>query len=157
MKRENFLKCITIQDKKSCWEWQCALSKKGYGSCSTKTGSTTAHRLSYIFFRGRVPKKMVIDHLCRNRKCVNPNHLEIVTNKENILRGFGACATYARQTHCMRGHQYDSGNMVMRKDKKGTERVCIICERIRAKKYREENPDKIKSYQQRYEKKRKLI
>ncbi len=69
----------------SCWEWKGALDSGGYGMIRGEM----AHRYAYKLFKGDIPTGLTIDHLCRNRKRVNPNHLEPVTNRENIRRGVG--------------------------------------------------------------------
>jgi hypothetical protein len=91
-----------------CWEWK-ACKSEGYGRLGLKyrSGMVFAHRLAYMLFKGDIPEGMQIDHLCRNRACCNPNHLEIVTSKENTLRGIGITATNARKIHCPNGHEYD--------------------------------------------------
>jgi hypothetical protein len=70
-----------------CWEWLGQIHNCGYGVFSIKRNPIYEHRFSYNFFFGAIPKKMTIDHLCRNRICVNPYHLEVVTYSENIHRG----------------------------------------------------------------------
>lgn len=85
-----------------------------------------AHRIAYEKYYGKIPKGLVIDHLCRNGLCINPEHLEAVSNKENILRGNGPPAKNARKTHCHNGHEFNVKNTRYRKDGK---RVCKICEK----------------------------
>lgn len=108
-----------------CWQWLGAtVGQKGYGNIRPRPGrAMMAHRLFYIFHKGAIPKGLVLDHLCRNRLCVNPAHLEPVTNKENILRGEGPAAKAARQAVCKNGHPFDSFRM------KGATpfRSCSIC------------------------------
>lgn len=76
----------------------------------TAKGSIFAHRFSYIIHKGEIPPKLVIDHLCRNTLCVNPDHLEAVTHKENLLRGIGPTSINAKKTHCIHGHEYTPQN-----------------------------------------------
>jgi hypothetical protein len=72
---------------------------------------------------------LTLDHLCRNKACVNPAHLEPVTNRENVLRGVGLSAENARKTHCKRGHPLSGDNVVVSKG--GRKRRCVACERLR--------------------------
>jgi len=83
-----------------CWLWQGPLSPNGYG----RTSKWYAHRAMYEILMGPIPPRLVIDHLCRVRRCVNPDHMEVVTRGENVLRGETVSARAARQTHCKRGH-----------------------------------------------------
>ena len=93
-----------------CWQWQGYLTH-GYGHLSIgprgEAVQVPAHRFSYELFVGPIPDNLEIDHLCRNRGCVNPEHLEPVTRKDNILRGRGLSAQNARRVTCPRGHGYD--------------------------------------------------
>jgi hypothetical protein len=86
-----------------CWIWKGSLNPDGYPFFSQKS----VHRLSYQILVGPIPDGMEIDHLCRQRACVNPHHLEAVTHKVNVLRGNGPTAKNAQKTHCPRGHPYD--------------------------------------------------
>lgn len=89
----------------SCWEWVGATSN-GYGQMKADGKAKSAHRLSYEHHVGPIPDGLTLDHLCRNKRCVNPSHLEAVTHHENVLRGESGSAVNARKTHCPAGHPY---------------------------------------------------
>lgn len=117
-------KCIKSADD-GCWEWQAAKTKQGYGQFYFNGQMMGAHRASYWLHRGPVPSGLVIDHLCRNTSCINPSHLEIVTIKENILRGDNPVARNARKTHCKRGHLFDENNTLFNKRGGRSCKACI--------------------------------
>ncbi len=98
---DRFNSFIKLDKKSDCWLWQGSLDKNGYGVFSS-TVPARAHRWSYKYYKGKLIKGLTIDHLCRVRNCVNPNHLEQVTVLENILRGKEA----NRKDHCRHGHPY---------------------------------------------------
>lgn len=87
-----------------CWEWTGKQTAKGYGQYTTRTKTWRAHRAAYQALVGPIPETLTLDHLCRNRLCVNPDHLEPIDNRTNILRGHSPSARHARQTACIRGH-----------------------------------------------------
>ena len=97
-----------------CWIWIGANDGKGYGKfCpdATRGGySEKAHRSVYRVLIGDIPDGMELDHLCRNRACVNPHHMEVVDHKTNSLRGESFSAVLSRKTHCPRGHEYTPEN-----------------------------------------------
>lgn len=114
-----------------CLEWTGALSRYGYGTVKLPTGSKpstlSAHRANYVRKRGPIPDGLHLDHLCRNPKCCNPDHLEPVTQRENTLRGTSPPARQARQTHCKRGHELAGDNLSIRSN---GGRVCRACSRL---------------------------
>jgi len=111
--------------KNGCWEWQDTISSiTGYGRIWKNGKNVMAHRFSYEFFNGPIPEKMTIDHLCKNRKCVNPFHLDLVTRHENASRGGNEIANNKLKTHCPSGHEYNRNNTYL--TKKGY-RQCISC------------------------------
>ena len=97
-----------------CWEWTAAKSgPMGYGCCWDGLRRRMAHRFLYETLYGDVPQGFELDHLCRNPKCVNPNHLEVVTRSQNVLRGIApqrAKEYYKRQQYCKRGHKFTETN-----------------------------------------------
>ena len=115
-----------------CWSWMGATNQLGYGIFrQTRRNATVAHRYAYIQMAGPIPTGLTLDHLCRNRGCVNPLHLEPVTLRENILRGQGFAAINARKTHCLHGHPFNAKNTAVRKDgKRAGHRVCRACDAI---------------------------
>lgn len=121
-----------IWAKPGCWEWLGSHFKTtGYGLFHRPDPagvwrSTVAHRVVYEVFVGPIPEGLEIDHLCRNRRCVNPNHLEPVTHRENGLRGESIFAKEARQTHCIHGHPFSGDNLRYKPDGR---RRCMTCER----------------------------
>lgn len=91
----------------NCWEWRGATAGRvgeRYGQLRWNGRHETAHRVAWMVTNGLIPVGLVLDHLCRNHLCVNPDHLEVVTNRENIMRGNSLPARNARKTHCIRGH-----------------------------------------------------
>jgi hypothetical protein len=109
----------------TCWNWTGADNGVGYGHLRFGRKDYYAHRLAYEDAYGAIPDGMVIDHLCRNRSCVRPDHLEAVTFRENLLRGTGTSAANARKTHCTRGHEYSAENTKTH----GHSRQCRACVR----------------------------
>lgn len=108
-----------------CWEWDGVLLSNGYAIFQSGGKRILAHRYSYELHVGPIPDGLVIDHLCRNRRCVNPDHLEPVTQAENARRGFSPPALAARKDHCIRGHLYTTENT--RISRRGW-RTCLTCE-----------------------------
>lgn len=114
-----------------CWEWQGSLSPDGYGLTTFgRKVRTSVHRAVYQAMRGPIPDNLVCDHLCRNRRCANPDHIEPVTNAENLRRGEGGlvvraiAAANAAKTHCKRGHPLSGDNL--RLPYRGN-RMCRTC------------------------------
>ena len=120
-----------INKTDSCWLWT-GYKKQGYGHFDVKRKHIRAHRLVYEALVKKVPEGLQLDHLCRVRHCVNPRHLEPVTQKVNILRGMGTGAINARKTHCKRGHPFLGKNLrVVIGEKQGGDRVCRECVNFR--------------------------
>lgn len=108
-----------------CWVWTARSNRYGHAQVKLGGGNQGGHRLAYMWLVGPIPLFFVIDHLCRNRLCVNPSHLEAVTARENTRRGLSPQAANARKTHCPRGHPYDETNTIWLPNKAG--RRCRAC------------------------------
>lgn len=116
-----------------CWEYTGRIQPDGYGQICLKGKNFYVHRLSWSIFHGKQPTKTKeLDHLCRNRKCFNPNHLELVTQYENFIRGESPLAKFARSTCCAKGHEYTAESTYIYK----RYRVCKICRRNYDKNFR---------------------
>jgi hypothetical protein len=105
-----------------CWKWTAWKIKNGYGRVQMKDGPKLAHRAVYELLVGSIPEGLTLDHLCRNRICVNPQHLEPVSMRENVLRGIGPTAVNAAKVHCAYGHV-----LVWN----GHQRTCIECKKAK--------------------------
>lgn len=111
-----------------CWEWTGSLTPKGYGTFMAKGRKAyRAHRYAWIILVGEIPQAMTIDHICKNKRCVNPDHFELVTAEENTRRGGSASALNARKTHCKRGHEFTPENTYVQYNKGKAGRRCREC------------------------------
>lgn len=125
-----------------CWLWTGAtVGERGYGQARSNGKPVVAHRAVWEATVGPIAEGMTIDHLCRVRLCVNPDHLEPVTMRENILRGEGPCAVNARKLWCAKGHPLDGENL--RIDHRGG-RQCRLCERANGRRLMRERRQRIK-------------
>lgn len=122
-----------VHKTETCWLWTGAIDAGGYGAFAAplETGGRAryilAHRYAHEFLKGPIPDGLTIDHLCRVRNCVNPDHLEAVTTRENTVRGISPPARNAVKTHCKHGHIFDEANT---RTSSGF-RACRACETVR--------------------------
>ena len=109
-----------VEKTKDCWNWLGELTGSGYGRIQLKGRRTSAHRFFFEFFVKPIPDGLELDHLCRNRRCVNPNHLELVTRSENIRRAW--IIRIKNTPNCPQGHPYSGENLYIVFDKKNNKR-----------------------------------
>lgn len=112
--QEEILARVSMEPMSGCWLWTGYIAKQGYGRMSIKEmepRARWAHRVSYESFKGAIPEGLQLDHLCRNKTCVNPDHLEAVTPRINCLRGNSKSAQHARSYTCIRGHLLEGDNL----------------------------------------------
>ena len=129
---KRFTKNIQLDILTGCWIWSGYVMKIGYGVISFYNKPFYAHRLSYTYFNGKIPERLELDHLCRNKACCNPRHLEAVTHKENLNRGIRK-QRYKHKEYCIRGHKMADTNLKVCSD--GYKR-CKTCKAIRSKESR---------------------
>lgn len=123
-----------IYKTSSCWIWAGGITLNGYGNYRNRG----AHRAVYEALVGEIPDGMQLDHLCRVKSCVNPDHLEPVTASENMKRSMpyrelsGAALASHNMTHCKRGHEYNQENtrFFIRKDREGLQKDCRVCRKM---------------------------
>lgn len=127
---ERFWGRVDRRSEDECWPWMGWINESGYGEFSTRGGSPCdsrlAHRIAYWYLRGPIPEGLVLDHLCRNRWCVNPSHTEPVTDAENLRR-----SPLILKDECVNGHPYTEGSYYMDRGR----RACKECKRAQVAKY----------------------
>ncbi len=116
-------------DASGCWLWLGSTNDQGYGVITLggrHWRKVRVHRAVYEHFVDAIPEGLTLDHLCRVRNCVNPDHVEPVTRGENVLRGLTTSGENARKTHCINGHEFAPGNTYRRPGGKRECRICLL-------------------------------
>lgn len=126
---QRFWRRVYRPDPGSCWLWLGAIGTGCYGRVYFDGKDDYVHRVAYMLRYGPIPEGLQIDHLCRFRPCVNPAHLEAVTQAENLRRGISPPAINGRAETCKNGHEFTPENTYIRPDNGG--RQCVICSRRR--------------------------
>jgi hypothetical protein len=139
---------VSPEPNSGCWLWTGRITNGGYAQIWTERRRKMVHRITYEQKYGAIPEGLDLDHLCRVRCCVNPDHLEPVTRRENIRRGISHIAAQMRQTTCIKGHELST-----RYDKKrGWFRFCKVCHKLEQRIYyqREDVRERQKAYCRQY-------
>lgn len=130
---DRFLAKVTVAAD-GCWNWNASLTEGGYGQFFVRGKRWRSHRFSYTNHRGAIPDGLELDHLCRNRQCCNPEHLEAVSRRENQKRGTSPVSLNIDATQCVNGHAFNEANTRYIDDR----RQCRACERDRKRRSRED-------------------
>lgn len=146
---DHFWSKVEVSDS-GCWEWTASLDTGGYAQLGRGGKNLRGHRVAFQAAGNTLVRGLVIDHLCRNRKCVNPDHLEQVSNQENLRRGESPSAENSRKTHCKNGHPLSGENLFVARN---SSRQCRICQRRRKReshrRNREKNLERMRAYRTR--------
>lgn len=127
---DRFMDLVMPEPNTGCWLWVGNVDVGGYGRMRVEYRLTYAHRMSFSLFRKSIPAGFVVDHVCRVRSCVNPDHLRLATPRENTLENScGLAAKNLKKTHCCNGHEFSDEN-IYRSDGR-QHRRCVACTRSR--------------------------
>ena len=136
---ERFLSALYTISGSECILWKGCTTKAGYGKLQENNKEIYVHRYSYELFVEKIPEGLVIDHICRNKACVNPSHLRVVTNRENVVfNSESAAALNLLKSHCKNGHEFTPKNTIMMPPETPTHipsRRCKECARTRNREY----------------------
>lgn len=136
--QERFWSHVHPEPNSGCWLWDGPPAGRGYGRFNGgKRKRELAHRVAWELTNGPIPPGMVLDHrVCKFKLCVNPDHMVVCTNRENLLQPDGMPGRHARKTHCLRGHEFTAENVRNVTNKKGhVMRFCRKCHALRERGY----------------------
>jgi len=133
----NYLRKYIVNPETGCWLWNGSVGSNGYG----RYGDKPAHRLVYEALKGAIPTGLEADHLCNVTTCVNPDHIEPKSPRDNKMRSNCACAIHARKTHCIHGHPFNHENTYV-PPKRPTRRYCKQCMKDRKSALRNAQQDR---------------
>ncbi len=142
---ERLSRFIMPVTESGCHVWIGATNINGYGMIGVNGRTRYVHRIAYELAKAPIPEGLQIDHLCRVRCCVNPDHLEAVTNKENGRRSESVSGKNMRKTHCPNGHPYAGDNLLVHGEK--GYRRCRVCRDANLKRFKQSNPTYMRDYQ----------
>jgi Pyruvate/2-oxoacid:ferredoxin oxidoreductase delta subunit len=133
-RRDGFFKFVSPAPNTGCWFWLGNHSPAGYAMFTAKKGRISgAHRYSYEIHKGPIPVGLEVDHICNMKGCVNPDHLQALTSRQNQMRTNSPIAQNSRKTHCHKGHEFTPENTVKHS---GGGRECRECRKAFKRKYR---------------------
>lgn len=132
---QRFWDKVVPESETGCWLWVGYTMPGGYGQCRYEGKAALVHRITYDTLVGSIGPEKQIDHLCRQRSCVRPDHLEMVTHRENLLRGVGWSGENSRKSHCPRGHELAGNNLARSVWINYGHRKCRTCENARVREY----------------------
>lgn len=138
---ERFWRRVQVGAPDDCWPITGYIGKGGYGSAQMDGRRTTAHRAAYVLTNGPVDDTLEIDHLCKNRRCCNPRHLEAVTSRVNMLRSGAPSARYAVARACVHGHPFTPDNTYIRPN---GHRTCRQCNREYVRLYKAQHAEDVR-------------
>lgn len=148
--QERFWEKVDKNGANGCWLWVASLNNDGYGQFWGKDRMRKAHRVSYELVRGEIPKGLELDHLCKIRHCINPDHLEPVTYRENQSRSSQTIlAIHRARDFCPQGHPLEGDNLTMDHLKRGW-RNCLTCNRERSRQWYRDNKPRYNAWRRAY-------